>query len=378
MRIGVLASLLAARGRRAGVRRVAVAAALGLGTALAVVSAAVTAVTAESTLAGAVRRPAGRGPQRRREHLRPADRPSGSASSTRWSRPRCRGSAPGPVRRQLVFREIGDTHHNAVVLSATDGLAGAVRLVSGRLPATCTPARCEVVMLLPDRPAPGAAAPAPPSLDPALGVVVVGSARRADPLLLSGTFTPSPGAPLLIGDGVRQVGALASLSAFSRTVGWVGPLDLARVKALGVQAWADEATRIADEFSRAAFDELTLTAPTDVLRAQHERAVTSTQRFGLLAATGSLLLLAAAVVGGAALRRDHEAFTGALRRRGAAPRLLRRAARGRGGGRRRRVACSSAASRARWRPPPWPRAGGCPWPRRPWPPCWRPCRPPRC
>ena len=322
MPIGVLASLLAARGRRAGVRRVAVAAALGLGTALAVVSAAVTAVTAESTLEAAVADlPAGaRSVVVSTYGLPTAQRIGELDALVTAALPRL---GAGPVRRQLVFREIGDTHHNAVVLSATDGLAGAVRLVSGRLPATCTPARCEVVMLLPDRPAPGAAAPAPPSLDPALGVVVVGSARRADPLLLSGTFTPSPGAPLLIGDGVRQVGALASLSAFSRTVGWVGPLDLARVKALGVQAWADEATRIADEFSRAAFDELTLTAPTDVLRAQHERAVTSTQRFGLLAATGSLLLLAAAVVGGAALRRDHEAFTGALRRRGAAPRLLR-------------------------------------------------------
>ena len=227
------------------------------------------------------------------------------------------------MRRQLVFREIGDTHHDAVVLSAADDLAGAVRVVSGRLPASCTPTRCEVALLLPDRSAPGAAAPQPPTLDPALGIVVVGSVRRADPLLLSGTFTPSPGAPLLIGNGVREVGALAALTSFSRTVGWVTPLDLARVKALGVPAWTAESTRIADEFSRAAFDELTLTAPTDVLRAQEERAVTSTQRFGLLAATGSVLLLAAAVVGGAALRRDHEAFTGALRRRGAAPRLLR-------------------------------------------------------
>ena len=113
-----------------------------------------------------------------------------------------------------------------------------------------------------------------------------------------------------------------ALQPFARTLGWVAPSTCA-VKAVGVDTWADTATAIADEFARRAPDELSLTAPTDLLRQQHERALTSTQRFGLLGATGSVLLLGAAVVGGAALRRDHEAFTGALRRRGAAPRLLR-------------------------------------------------------
>ncbi|HYY10059.1 MAG TPA: hypothetical protein VE781_03930, partial [Kineosporiaceae bacterium] len=312
--MGVLVPLLAARARRAGLRRLAVAAALGLATALAVVSAAVTAVTAESTLTTAVA-------------ALPAGERSVVVSSYGLPTPervdqldalvtrRLPELGAGPVRRQLVHREIGDTHRNTVVVAATDDLPGAVRLVAGRLPASCTPTRCEVVLMLPDRLEPGAATPAPPQLDPQIGLVVVGTVRRTDPLLLSGTFQPATTAPLLLGDGVQQVGALTSLQPFARTIGWVAPLDLGKVKALGVQAWADTATGISIDFARTAPDELSLTAPTDLLRQQHERAVTSTQRFGLLAATGSVLLLAAAVVGGAALRRDHEAFAGALRRR---------------------------------------------------------------
>jgi hypothetical protein len=320
--LGVLASLLAARARRAGLRRLAVAAALGLATALAVVSAAVTAVTAESTLTTAVAAlPAGeRSVVVSSYGLPPPQRVDELDALVAGRLPQL---GAGPLRRQLVHREVGDTHRNAVVVAATDDLPATVRLVSGRLPASCAPTRCEVVLVLPDRTEPGAATPQPPQLDAELGLVVVGTVRRSDPLLLSGTFATSSKAPLLLGDGIREVGALASLQPFARTIGWVAPLDLGRVKAVGVETWAGTATAIADEFARKAPDELSLTAPTDLLREQHQRAVTSTQRFGLLGATGSVLLLAAAVVGGAALRRDHEAFVGALRRRGAGPRLLR-------------------------------------------------------
>ncbi|MGZ4649938.1 MAG: hypothetical protein ACXV3A_05310 [Kineosporiaceae bacterium] len=318
MRLGVVVSLLVARARHAGLRRLAVAAALGLGTALAVVSAAVTAVTAEGALDAAVSAlPPGQRSVIVATFGLPTPRQVGQYDALVTSQLGRLGS--GPVRRQLLFRQLGDAQHHTVVLGAADDLAGAVRLVAGRLPDSCTPTRCEVVLVLPpDAPI----TRQPPRLDPSLGVVVVGSVRRTDPLLLSGTFTPATGAPLLVGDGVARVGALTSLATFGRTIGWVTPLDLARVRALGVERWVDTATAVADDFSQETNDALTVTAPGDVLRDEHDRAVTSAQRFALLGATGSVLLLGAAVVGGAALRRDHEAFTGALRRRGATPRVL--------------------------------------------------------
>ena len=328
----VLVSLLAARARRAGMRRLAVAAALGLGTALAVVSAAVTAVTAEGALDAAV---AGLPPGERSVTVATfgLPPPARSPSSTPWYGASCHGSAPARCAGELLYRELGDTHRNTVVLGGVDDLGAAVRLVSGRLPASCTPARCEVVLALPpDAPVTTRA----PELDGSLGVAVVGAVRLTDPLLLAGTFTPASGAPLLLGDGIERVGAISALGTFGRTIGWVTPLDLARVRSLGVDAWVDAATATADDFARTTNDALTVTAPGDVLRAEHDRAVTNAQRFTLLGATGSVLLLGAAVVGGAALRRDHEAFSGALRRRGAAPRLLAGAARRRGRRRRRR------------------------------------------
>jgi hypothetical protein len=316
--VRVLVSLLAARARRAGLRRLAVAAALGLGTALAVVSAAVTAVTAEGALDAAVAGlPAGERSVTVATFGLPTP-PQVAQLDTLVRRELPRLGA-GRLRRELLYRELGDTHRNTVVLGGVDDLGAAVRLVSGRLPTSCTPARCEVVLALPpDAPATTRA----PDLDNSLGVAVVGAVRLTDPLLLAGTFTPAQGAPLLLGDGVERVGAISALGTFGRTIGWVTPLDLARVRSLGVDAWVDAATATADDFARTTNDALTVTAPGDVLRAEHDRAVTNAQRFTLLGATGSVLLLGAAIVGGAALRRDHEAFTGALRRRGAAPRLL--------------------------------------------------------
>jgi hypothetical protein len=152
-------------------------------------------------------------------------------------------------------------------------------------------------------------------------LVVVGHAVRTDPLLLSGTFDPGSDAGVLLADGVGRAGALAALSGFERSYGWVAPLDVERVRTLGVGAWVDEGARVAQDLGRAASG-LAVTAPEDALRREDRRAAVSAQRFSLLGGANAVLLLGTAVVGGAALRRDHEAFLGALRRRGARRRQL--------------------------------------------------------
>jgi len=217
-------------------------------------------------------------------------------------------SAP-TVRRQMLFRQLaegGGAGAGAFVLAGADDLAGAVRLVSGRLPASCTPTRCEVVEL-------GGPAVVPPA---GLGLIVVGQAERTDPLLLSGTFDPGPGVPILIGDGVERVSALAALSSFGRSTGWVSALDADRVRAIGLDAWVRAGAQVARDLWRDG-EGLVVTAPVDVVREQDRRARLSTQRFGLLGSSMAVLLLATAVVGGASLRHDHAAFLTALRLRGA-------------------------------------------------------------
>lgn len=92
----------------------------------------------------------------------------------------------GPVRREVEYRTLADASGTDFVLAATDRLAGAVRLVSGRMPSSCTATRCEVVEIVPT-----AGDFAGTTADVAdLGLVVVGTVERTDPLLLSGTFDP--------------------------------------------------------------------------------------------------------------------------------------------------------------------------------------------
>ncbi len=214
--------------------------------------------------------------------------------------------ASPPIRRQMLYRQITDGAGGGFVLAGTDQLSGAVRVVAGRAPRSCTPTRCEVIAL-------GAQTVQPPA---DLGLVVVGRAERTDPLLLTGTFDPGVGVPVLVGDGVRAVSALASLSAFGRSAGWVAPLDADRLRATGVEGWVREGAQVAQDLWRDG-EGLVVTSPDDALREQGRRATLSGQRFALLGSSMAVLLLGTAVIGGASVRRDHEAFRAALRLRGA-------------------------------------------------------------
>ena len=215
-----------------------------------------------------------------------------------------------PPRRQVVFRRISDGRGVDFVLGGTDDLPGAVRLTEGRLPRGCTPTRCEVVAV-------GAAARPGPDL----GLVVVGRAVRTDPLLLSGTFDPGPGVPLLIADGVTDVARLDSLSLFQRTYGWVAPIDLERVRRDGVPTYLRASTDVGDQLWRR-LNGLIVTAPDDVLKSEDDRAAGSGERFALLGALGVVLALGLAVVGAVGVRRDHLAAVRTLWLRGASRRVL--------------------------------------------------------
>jgi hypothetical protein len=308
----VVATLLLARVRHAGVRWAVVA----LGVALAAVPPVLTQVVTRTTASAALYRGVAQ--------LPPGGRTlsvsySGLPDTAQLTAMDAAAAAQlgrlgsGPVRREMLFQTLADTHGTSFRLAGVDRLPSAVRLLSGRLPAACTPAWCEVVAL--------DGASAPPAIDPSLGLVLVGRVHRTDPVLLGGTFDPGAAAPVVLADGVDRLGALTSLSSFGRSYGWLSPLDLRSVVHLGVDDWLARAADAGTQLAGVA-PGLVLTAPDDVLREQAARAAVSSGRFGLLGGTTAVVLLVAAVVGGAALRRDHEAFTGALRRRGASRRLI--------------------------------------------------------
>ena len=145
-------------------------------------------------------------------------------AAVRRQLPRLSGAPP---IRQVLFRPVSNGRGGQFTLAAVDGIGQAVRLTSGRWPRSCTPQRCEVVQLG-RQPTPDVAR---------LGVIVVGRAERSNPLLLSGTFEPVPGAPILLGANTEQAAALAVLTLFLRTWGWVSPVDVKLVRRVGVEPY---------------------------------------------------------------------------------------------------------------------------------------------
>ena len=212
--------------------------------------------------------------------------------------------------RQMVFRRLSNGKGAQLTLGAADNLARVVRLVSGRLPTSCTPQRCEVVQV-------GAGA-TPDTAQ--LGVVVVGRVERVNPLLLSGTFDPGTDAPLLLGANTEQMAASSILENFQRSWGWVAPVDLRLVGRLGVERYLARSDNVANLLFRS--PGLVLTAPDDVLRAEDDRARRSGQRFALLGGTSAALVLGLAVVAAVSARRDHLAVIRLLLTRGATPAQL--------------------------------------------------------
>ncbi|MEO6822596.1 MAG: hypothetical protein ABI468_09230, partial [Candidatus Nanopelagicales bacterium] len=212
-----------------------------------------------------------------------------------------------PVRQEMLFGELSDGHGESYRLGASDQLARAVRLTSGRLPAPCAPTRCEVLMT-----GPGPA----PRLDRSLGVVVVGTAVRTDPLLLPGTFDPGPGVTLLLADGSDAAERLQSLTLFPRSSGWVAAPDPARIVAAGVPAYTTTSREVAADLDLLG-QQFVLTVPDDALAREDSRAALSAGRLAVLGGAGGVLVLGLTFVAAAGLRREHGALTGLLRRRGA-------------------------------------------------------------
>jgi hypothetical protein len=212
-----------------------------------------------------------------------------------------------PVRREIEFHPLS-VLGSTFLLGAADELPTAVRLLDGRMPRSCPPKRCEVVAIGGDQAALTRSAAS-------LGLVVVGQAERTDATVLSGELDPG-GAPLLLGDGADRMARVDDLALFPRTYGWVTQLDVARVIALGVPAYARRSAQVADTLI-ANVEGAAIVNPDVELTDEYHRASLSARRFGLLGGTAAVLLLGFAAVAAVGLRREHAVLVTVLRRRGA-------------------------------------------------------------
>ena len=177
------------------------------------------------------------------------------------------------------------------------------------MPRSCTPTRCEVVLVGDTDVAAMTKAAAN------IGVVIVGQARRTDPLVVGGSFDTGR-VPLLLGSDPDRLALLTPLQLFSRTYGWVVALDVQRVLSLGVPAYVHRSTEALNVIAAQSLG-IGTDPPDEELATANRRADLSSRRFDLLGGSTAVLLLGFAVVAAIGLRREHVILVAVLRRRGA-------------------------------------------------------------
>ncbi len=208
-------------------------------------------------------------------------------------------------RAQVEYRALASSSGTIFRLGGVDNLPSVVTVVDGRLPATCTPKRCEVVL---------ATQGPEPNLQPDLGIVVVGTVKVTEPTALSGSFLPDPGQVLLLGDGVDAVINIASLSLIGRSMGWVSAIDPTSIRLADLDALLAGAARATRVFSQGT---VSVSLPLNELRDARARTGTASSRVALAAAQGVVLLVAFVLLAAATQRRRHLTARRLLRQRGA-------------------------------------------------------------
>ena len=215
------------------------------------------------------------------------------------------GAAPAAA---MLFRE-SSIQGRLVNLRAADDLGHYVRLVSGRLPATCVPTHCEVLRLK-------GAGPIPST--PALHLILVGRATLKPgapiaPFVLPAPqtemvaqavhyHTPQP-SPIVIADGIAGLSRTTELETFYRSYAWFVPVRKGDIHPWSVGAFSARVQKIAAQLE-ASPDEFEVTAPTDTLTAASASSNAASRRLLLLGGEGAALLLAFTVLAASALRRD--------------------------------------------------------------------------
>ena len=212
-----------------------------------------------------------------------------------------------PVVHTLLYRPIS-AGGVTFLLGGADDLPRNVALTSGRLPRSCTPARCEVVAV-------GRSSAALKRGAGTVGAVVVGTVRRLSPVLVTGQLDPGS-TPLLLAGGAAAAGRLTVLQLFGRHDTWTALVDPDRVIRLGATGWVRRAESL-DARLATSVGGTSLEVPSDQLLAGSARADASARRLGLLGGFAAVLLFGFAVVAATALRGDQGLLSLALRRRGA-------------------------------------------------------------
>jgi len=203
--------------------------------------------------------------------------------------------SPGSPRRVIFFRQL-HVQGEAVEIAAVDRLAQIVRLRSGRLPRTCTVARCEVLQI-------GSGGRA--QLDEGgIRLARVGVADLRDPALFGyvSAAIGDSGPKLMLGPSLPALQNLPTLTPFYRVYSWLSPLQADRLRTWDLGPILDSESR-AQAALYAADPAFRLSSPDDELLAADQSGEVAANRLVIVGGEASALLLGFAVIAAIGLRR---------------------------------------------------------------------------
>ncbi len=217
--------------------------------------------------------------------------------------------------RVMMYRQLS-LAGSTFGLGAADALAVSVRLTSGRLPGTCTPTRCEV--LLTSTGSGGQAGLSPAGIAPAagqLGLVVTGTAELLDERIVGGGLVDADRA-LLLGGSVEKMSGLAVLELFGRSTAWLSTLSGDSIATAGLDRFRRGLSGLADELN-VQIGGLSISWPEDAVASAAARAAGSADRFTVLGAGAAVLQLGFCLFAAVGMRRRQQLVVHLLNRRGA-------------------------------------------------------------
>lgn len=218
----------------------------------------------------------------------------------------------------ILFRE-STVAGRFVGITAVDGVSEHVLLRSGRLPRTCTAARCEVLRLRGRGALPSA---------PGLRLVEVGTAKlrsrqlfgdfllSSDAAAADATIPPELGEtseyhrprppPLVVAEGRDALETAMPLARTYRTYAWVWPIGPGEPRQWDVDELVARTERARLDLAEQSMS-FAVDAPVEELRAAERSANVAGTRLLLVGGEGAALLLAFTILAARGLRRDLEA-----------------------------------------------------------------------
>jgi hypothetical protein len=225
----------------------------------------------------------------------------------------------GATTRVTSFRSLSSPQGSLYRLVGTENIKRALRLSSGRWPASCTKDLCEVLSVGAASVARSGRGTGTIDLPDVSYLRVVGRAIPGPTFPFVGALAPSSGELLVVADGPDAVQAVTTLRLIRRVNGWIAPIVPSDVSTKSVASLVDGAARIRQKID---IPGVSVEMPSDELEDALGRSKSSGRTIAIVGAQLLSLLLVSCAVSGFALRQNHLLAYDRLKRRGANGALL--------------------------------------------------------